>query len=27
MKVVYGTLREIRPTLEKWVLEGPHGML
>ena len=27
MKVVCGALREVRPTLEKGVLEGPHGML
>jgi len=26
MKVVCGVLRKVRPTLEKRVLEGPHGM-
>jgi len=27
MKVVRGTLREVKPTLEKGVLEGPLMML
>jgi len=27
IKVFCGDLRMVRPTLEKWVLEGPFGML